>query len=156
MAYRVPRHEGEEWDPSDQSSKQARRAMATVPFRRHLWLEGLRSGAPNLILGCVTDGGSLAGKVSASSRSSWFCWSLREVSCFGFLSVLVIVFVVMVRSYDSAARQGTNAIGNRSLRRCHLFFFGFPGTGQDAHAGDRRSILRLAPPAALALKSVHT
>ena len=74
------------------------RALASVPFRRYLRLEGLRSGAPDLILGCVTDGGSLAGKVSASSRSSWFCWSLREVSCFGFLSALVFAFGVMVRS----------------------------------------------------------
>src|ERR1700732_994647 len=113
--------------------------MATVPFRRHLWLEGLRSGAPDLILGCVTDGGSLAGKVSASSRSSWFCLSLPEVSCFGFLSVLVIVFVVMVCSYDSAARQGTNAIGNRSLRRCRIVVFGFPGTGHSARMLTLRS-----------------
>lgn len=134
MARRAPRHEGEECDPSDQSSKQASRAPETVPLRRYLRLKGLRSGAPDLILGCVTDSGSLAGKVSASSRSSWFCRSLPEVSCFGFLSALAFAFAfgVMVRSFEAAGRQGTNVFGNRSLRRCRLFVFGFPGTGHSA------------------------
>jgi hypothetical protein len=61
MAFRAPRHEGEECDPSDQSSKQASHAPATVPICRYLRLEGLRPGAPDLTLGCVTEGGSLAG-----------------------------------------------------------------------------------------------
>jgi hypothetical protein len=155
MAHRAPRHEGEEWDPSDQSSKQASRATATVPLRRYLRLEGLRSGAPDLILGCVTDSGSLAGKVSTSSRSSWFCRSLPEVSCFGFLSALAVAFAVMVRSYASAARQGTNAIGSRSLRRCRIVVFGFPGTGHSARMLPLRSAVPFKAKTACGALSLH-
>src|ERR1700730_11952629 len=85
-------------------SNLASRAPATVTFRRYLRLDDLRSGAPDLILGCVTEGGSLAGKLSASSRSSCFCLSLSEFSCFGFLSALVFAFAVMVLSLEAVGR----------------------------------------------------
>lgn len=113
----------------------------------YLRLEDLRPGPPDLTLGCVTEGGSLAGKLSASSRSSSrsSClfssvaglarFGLSRVS--GFLSDLVFTFAVMVRSFQAAGRQGTNAIVNRSIGRCRIVVFGF---GQDVHAAVSRSI----------------
>jgi hypothetical protein len=90
----------------------------------YLRLEGLRPGAPDLTLGCVTEGGSLAGKLSASSRSSsrssGVC-SLPKFSCFsffsvlGFLSDLAFAFAIMVRSFEAGGRQGTNPTGDRSV-----------------------------------------
>jgi hypothetical protein len=88
-------------------------ARATEPFWRYLLLESLlaewsHSGPPGLGAGCVTDGGSLAGKLSASSRSrsssSCFFSILLGLSrprflrslAFVFWGVLVNGFVVMI------------------------------------------------------------
>src|SRR2546423_13656639 len=86
------------WDAVLPVNKQA--ALRQLPFRRSAGR--LTFGSAGLTLGCVTEGGSLAGKLSASSRSSCFCLSLTEFSCFGFLSVLVFAFAVMVRSFEAA------------------------------------------------------
>src|SRR5208337_1397289 len=76
----------------------------TKPFWRYvllgyLQLGCLRSGPPGLRQpGCVMDGGSLAGKLSASARSSSICRSpLRfSRSRFSYFLVLVITFAVAV------------------------------------------------------------
>jgi hypothetical protein len=103
--------------------------MRLVPTTKPLWryvllgylrLGCLRSGPPGLRQpGCVIDGGSLAGKLSASARSSSICgFPLRfSRSRFSYFLVLVITFAVavMVLLFRGAGPIGTSAVVTCSI-----------------------------------------
>ena len=97
----------------------------TKPFWRYvllgyLRLGCLRSGPPGLRQpGCVIDGGSLAGKLSASARSSSICGFLLRFSRsrFSYFLVLVITFAVavMVLLFRGAGPIRTSAVVTCSI-----------------------------------------